>query len=60
MKIYTRSFSFGVLAIPETEGGNYIDSVHQIREDKFGIEAPIIENAHRTGVSRGDEPRQVT
>ena len=54
---YTRSFNFGILGLPQTDGENCVDSVRQ--KDKFDIEAPVIENPHRVGISRGDKPRQM-
>ena len=56
---YTRSFNCRILGLPENEGENCIDSVRQILKDKFDIEAPVIENAHRVEVSHGDKPRQM-
>ena len=56
---YTRSFNFRILGLPESEDENCMDSVRQILKDKFDIEAPVIENAHRVGISRGDKPRQM-
>ena len=56
---YTRLFNFRILGLPESKGENCIDSVRQILKDKFDIEAPVIENAHRVGISRGDKRRQM-
>ena len=56
---YTRSFNFRIPGLPESEGENCNDSVRQILKAKFDIEAPVTENAHRVGISRGDKPRQM-
>ena len=56
---YTRLFNFRILGLRESEVENCINSVRQILKDKFDIEAPVIENAHRVGISRGDKPCQM-
>ena len=56
---YSRIFNLRIFDLPITIGENCIGSVRQILKDIFDIEAPVIENAHRMGISCGDKPRQM-
>ena len=56
---YTRGFNIRIIGMPESDSENCITSIQEVLKEKFGLNSPVIENAHRVGSNRGGKPRQV-
>ena len=56
---YTRGFNIRILGVAEHDGEDCIGRVQELLSDYFNVSEPVIENAHRVGVSRAGKPRQL-
>ena len=56
---YTRVFNIRIFRIPEAPGENCKDVVDGLLKNKFDITHSAIENAHRTGSSTENRPKQI-
>ena len=56
---YTRGFNIRIFGIPEAPGESCKDVVDGLLKNKFDITHSAIENAHRTGSSTENRPKQI-
>ena len=56
---YTRGFNICIIGMPESDSENCITSIQVVLKEKFGLNSPVIKNAHHVGSNRGGKPRQV-
>ena len=56
---YTRGFNIRIFGIPEAQGESCKDIIDGLLKNKFGINQPAIENAHRTGSNTENKPKQI-
>ena len=56
---HTRGFNIRILGVAEHDGEDCIGRVQELLSDYLNVSEPVIENAHRVGVSRAGKPRQL-
>ena len=59
LRRYTRGFNIRIICMPESDRENCITSIQVVLKEKFGLNSPVIENAHRVGSNRGGKLREV-